>query len=279
MIRITLRKSTVPAVVVGQLAVVHHLQQDVEHIRVRLLDLVEQQHAMRVLVDAVGQQPALVEADIARRRADQAADRVLLHVFRHVEAQQFHAERVGQLLGDLGLADAGGAGEEVVADGLFRLAQAGAGQLDRRGQRLDRLVLAEDHALERALEILQHLGVVLGDVLRRDAGDLGDDRLDLLGADGLAALGFGHEMLRRAGLVDHVDGLVGQLAVVDVARRQLHRRLDRVGGVLDVVVLLEIGLEALEDLHRVLDRRLVHVDLLEPADSARSFSKCWRNSL
>ncbi len=61
-----------PAVVVGQLAVIHHLQQDVVDVRMRLLDLVEQQHAVRMLVDAVGQQPALVEADIARRRADQA---------------------------------------------------------------------------------------------------------------------------------------------------------------------------------------------------------------
>ncbi len=61
------------AVVVGQLAVVHHLQQDVEEVRMRLLDLVEQQHAMRMLVDRVGQQAALVEADIAGRRADQPA--------------------------------------------------------------------------------------------------------------------------------------------------------------------------------------------------------------
>ena len=62
------------AVVVGQLAVVHHLQQDVEQVGMRLLDLIEQQHAMRVLVDRVGQQAALVEADIARRRADQPRD-------------------------------------------------------------------------------------------------------------------------------------------------------------------------------------------------------------
>jgi hypothetical protein len=72
-------------------------------------------------------------------------------------------------------------------------------------------------------------------------------------------------VLRRPGLVDHVDGLVGELAVVDVARRQLHRGADRVAGVLDAVMLLEVGLEALEDLHRVLDRGLVHVDLLEAA--------------
>ena len=31
-------------------------------------------------------------------------------------------------------------------------------------QRFDRLVLAEHHALERRFEILQHLGIVLGDV-------------------------------------------------------------------------------------------------------------------
>ena len=59
------------AIVVGQLAVIHDLQQDVEQVGMRLLDLVQQQHLVRVLVDGVGQQATLVEADIARRRADQ----------------------------------------------------------------------------------------------------------------------------------------------------------------------------------------------------------------
>ena len=35
-----------------------------------LLDFVQQQHAVRVLIDGVSQQPALVEADITGRRAD-----------------------------------------------------------------------------------------------------------------------------------------------------------------------------------------------------------------
>ena len=65
--------------------------------------------------------------------------------------------------------------------------------------------------------------------------------------------------------VDHVDRLVRQLAVVDVARRQLHRRLDRLVGVFQPVVILEIGFQALEDRNRVFHRRLVDVDLLEPA--------------
>src|SRR3546814_4616445 len=64
------------AVVVGHLAVVHDLKQDIEQVGMRLLDLVEQQHAVRMLIDRVGEEPALVEADVARRRADQPRYRV-----------------------------------------------------------------------------------------------------------------------------------------------------------------------------------------------------------
>ncbi len=120
---------------IGQLAVVHHLQQDVEEVRMRLFDLVEQQHAVRMLVDRVGEQAALVEADIARRRADQPRDRVALHVFGHVEADQLEPEAGGELARGLGLADAGRAREQVAADRLLRIAQARARELDRRRER------------------------------------------------------------------------------------------------------------------------------------------------
>ena len=77
--------------VIGQLAVVHHLQQNVEQVGMGFLDLVEQQHAMRVLVDGIGQQAALIIADIARRRADQAGNAVAFHIFGHVEALERNA--------------------------------------------------------------------------------------------------------------------------------------------------------------------------------------------
>ena len=113
--------------------------------------------------------------------------------------------------------------------------------------------------------MLQHLGVVLRHGLRRNPRHGGDRGLDFLDADGLLAPAFRQQHLRRAGLVDHVDRLVGQLAVMDVARRQLDRRLDRLVGVLELVIVLEIGLEAFEDFDRIGDRRLVDVDLLEAA--------------
>ena len=119
-------------VVVGERAVVHHLQQDVEDVRVRLLDLVQQHHAVRMLGHRLGQLAALVEADVARRRADQARHRVALHVLGHVEADQLDAEAVGELARDLGLADAGRAAEQEVADRLARIAEAGARHPDRR---------------------------------------------------------------------------------------------------------------------------------------------------
>ena len=120
------------AVVVGQRAVVHDLQQQVEHIRMRLLDLIEQQHAVRVLGDRLGQQPALVEAHVAGRRADQARHRVALHVLGHVEAHELDAHGNRELARDLGLADAGGSGEQEAADRLALVAQARARHLDRR---------------------------------------------------------------------------------------------------------------------------------------------------
>ena len=94
----------------------------------------------------------------------------------------------------------------------------------------------------------------------------GDGRFDFLDANRFLALVLGDQHLRRARLVDHVDRLVRQLAVMDVARRQLHRSLDGFVGVFQPVIILEIGLQALEDRNRVFHRRLVDVDLLETPD-------------
>ena len=171
-----------------------------------------------------------------------------------------------ELTGRFRLAHASRAGEQVAADRLLRIAQASASELDGRGQRGHRLILAVDSPLQGRFEVLEHLGVVLRHRLRRDSRHRRDGRLDLLDPDRLLALRLRQQHLRGARLVDHVDRLIGQLAVMDVARGQFHGRLHRLSGVAQFVELLEIGLEPLEDLDRVGDARLLHVDLLEPAD-------------
>ena len=69
-----------PAVVVGNATVVENLQQNVEDIGVSLLDLIEQDDAVRLVANSLGKRAAILVTHISRRRADEAADRELLHV-------------------------------------------------------------------------------------------------------------------------------------------------------------------------------------------------------
>ena len=72
-------------------------------------------HAVGMRAHGIDELAALLEADVSRRRADQPRDRVLLHVLAHVEADELVAEQERELLGELGLADAGRAGEQEAA--------------------------------------------------------------------------------------------------------------------------------------------------------------------
>jgi hypothetical protein len=73
------------ALAVGEPSVVEHLEEDVEDVAVRLLDLVEQDDRIRPPPHRLRELPALVVADVAGRRADEPRDGVLLHVLGHVD--------------------------------------------------------------------------------------------------------------------------------------------------------------------------------------------------
>jgi hypothetical protein len=149
---------------------------------------------------------------------------VALAVLAHVEAVKLHAQHLRELLGELGLADARGPREEEAADGLLARRAARARELDGRAERLDGGVLPVDDGLElgarggRAARAPSARDGLLGDLrdLRHDGLHVGEG--DALQA---GALGLGAHAVLRAGLVDDVDGLVGQEAVVDVLRREL----------------------------------------------------------
>ena len=69
----------------------------------------------------------------------------------------------------------------------------------------------------------------------------------------------------RGGLVDEVDRLVGQVAVGDVADRQVGGGLDRLVRDRDLVVLLVALADAHQDVDGLLERRLLDHDRLEAA--------------
>src|SRR4051812_13594894 len=312
-----------PTLRVGEAAVLEHLQQRVEDLRVGLLDLVEEHDGERLAAHLLGELAALLVADVAGGRTEEPADRVLLGVLGHVQLDQrvlAAEEELGERLGELGLADAGGAGEDERATGAARVLQAGTGAANGLGQRLDGVVHADDPLVQLVLHVEQPAGLLLGQLEHRDAGarsqDLGDEllvdlghdvhvarlplgltggllvtqpllvvadagrALEVLAVDGRLLLAHeggdllvelaqvrrsGHpaDAQSRARLVDEVDGLVGQEAVVDVAVCHVGGRDERAVGDRHAVVCLVAVTQTLEDLDGVGQRRLLHLDRLE----------------
>ncbi|MNT00927.1 hypothetical protein D3C72_1353750 [compost metagenome] len=120
-------------VVVGQRPVVHHLQEDIEHVRVRFLDFIEQQYRVRMLDHRVSEQAALVKADVSRRRTNQTADGVAFHVLGHIKAQQLNAQRFGQLYRHLGFPDTGWTGKQEGTDRFMLVTQTRTGHFNGFG--------------------------------------------------------------------------------------------------------------------------------------------------
>ena len=74
------------AFAVRQAAVVHDLQEDVEDVGMRLLNFVEQHYGVRPPPDLLGELAAFFVSHVSGRSADEPRDRMLLHVFRHINA-------------------------------------------------------------------------------------------------------------------------------------------------------------------------------------------------
>ena len=138
---------------IGQTAIIEHLQQHIEHIRVGFLDLVHKDHAVRPAAHRLGQVAALLVTDITRRGTDQAGHGVLLHELRHVDTHHrlFGVEQeLGERLAQLGLAHAGRAEEQERAVRPVGVRKTGARTPDRIRHGTDGLGLP-DHALGQLL--------------------------------------------------------------------------------------------------------------------------------
>src|SRR5581483_760345 len=171
---------------VGELAVFKDLQQDVEDIRVRLLDFVQQDDRIWRALHPLGELSALFVADVSRRRTDQLGDRVLLHELRHIEADQrlFGAEHeLRQGARDFGFADAGGAEEQERSDGTVRALQAGAAAADGASQGGDCLVLRDDALVQFLFDAQQLLRLFFFNRSDGNAGPAGYHVLDVLPTD------------------------------------------------------------------------------------------------
>ena len=151
--------------------------------------------------------------------------------------------------------------------GPFRhdLVDLGLADDDLAGARLDVELLADELQVLAGGDFLLAVELRLLEILLRDRalhlldGDA-DALVDLAELLAVARLA---QLRARAGFVDQVDRLVGQEAVGDVAVRLVHRRLDRLARVLDVMEVLVPILHAEQDLDRLALAGRVHLDRLE----------------
>ena len=188
---------------VGQPSVVEQLQQDVQDLGMRLLDLVEQHHGVRPAAHGFGQLTGLVVADVSGRRADHPRDGVLLLVLRHVDADHrvlVVEQEFGERARELGLADTGRPEEDEAAERPIRILQAGAGAANRVGHGGDRFVLADDALVEALFHVNQLLDFAFHQPAHRDVRPLGDDFGDVFLVDFLLQHALTSSADRRGGL-------------------------------------------------------------------------------
>ena len=84
-----------PPLRVGDAAIIEHLQQNVEYIRMRLFDFVEEDDRIRLPADRLRQLAAFFITNVTGRSTDQPRNTVLLHVLGNFEAHYTRSSRPG----------------------------------------------------------------------------------------------------------------------------------------------------------------------------------------
>ena len=216
----------------------------------------------------IHQQTALLKTHVPGRRADEPGHRVFFHVLAHVKPRELVAELHRELFGEFGFADTRGPRKQETPRRTFGLPQAGAGPFDRLRHEMDRLGLTKHDTLQGLLQRAQTFLVRRRGLTRGNPGHTRDHRFDVGSGD---CRDDGVVRVRTTnttdgtGLIDGVDGTVGQPVVAQVTRCQFRRGFQRRPLVHHLVVGLVSALEALKNPHGLVNGRLINRDALQPA--------------
>ena len=151
-----------------------------------LLYFIEEDHAIGLPADSLGQLAAFLIAHVSGRRSDEPGDGELLHILGHIDPHQvvlIIKQSLGQSLGKLCLAYACGAQEQEGANGTVGVLNTGTAALDGLGNGADSLILADHTLVEDRLQIQQLLPLPLNQAADGNAGPPLHDLSDFLVGD------------------------------------------------------------------------------------------------
>ena len=94
-------------------------------------------------------------------------------------------------------------------------------------------------------------------------GDARDDLLDIHDIQHALLLLRLADLVQRADFINHVNRLIRQKTLGDMPKRQLRRAFEGLIRVMNFVIFLETWAQAMQDFHRVLNRRLGDVNFLK----------------
>src|SRR5579862_5467330 len=160
----------------------------------RLLDLVQENHGVWPSAHRLGKLAAFFVTDVSRRRADEAAHRVLLHVLRHVDADHRFLvveEERGDAARDLRFSDAGRTQEDERADRTVWILQPRTRAANRARNDLDSLVLTDDPLVQQITHLEELFRLRLREPAHRNFRPRRHDLGDILGGDFKNAIACG----------------------------------------------------------------------------------------
>ena len=157
---------------IGETTLFKNLKQRVEHVWVSLFDFVKQHNRERLATNGLCELTAFFVAHVSRRRANQAADRVLLHVFAHVESNQriiITKQEVGKCFCELGLAHAGWAEEDERTAWTLWVFEARACATNALADSFDCIILRNDSLVQLGFHVEQLGRFFFGEFVHRNA--------------------------------------------------------------------------------------------------------------
>ena len=214
---------------VGDPAVVQNLEKNIEYIRMGLLHLIKQHHAVGLSADGFGELTAFLIAHISGRRSDQTGDGEFLHIFGHIDSDHVVfviKQGFRQGLCQLRFADTGGAQEQEGADGPVGVLNTRTAALDGLRHGADGLILAHHTPVKNGFQIQELLPLPLYQAADGNAGPALHDFGDFFVGDLVAQQGSGAVLLNPALLLLQLLLSLGKLAVFQF------------GGFLQIIALL-----------------------------------------